>query len=93
MANESQSVILGELRNAATQFHDAVYKIRELRDRFDAFGGTPGFKGVGKLFADDTTPVGGILYPDFLGMFTGESTAVLDSEYPALVAVAARARA
>lgn len=92
MANESQAVILGELRNAATEFHEAIYKIRALRDRFDAFGGTPAFKGVNKLFADDTTPVGGIVFPDFLGVFTGEATAVLDSEYPALVAVAARAR-
>jgi hypothetical protein len=92
MANESQAVILSELRNAATQFHEAIYKIRELRDRFDAFGGEPAFKGASKLFVDDTTPVGGIVFPDFLGVFTGESAAAADSEYPALVAVTARAR-
>lgn len=91
MANESQAVILSELRSAATEFHQAVYKIRQLRDRFDAFGGEPAFKGAGKLFnADGTGQL--IAYDDFLGMFTGESAAVLDTEYPALVAVAARAR-
>lgn len=91
MANESQAVILSELRNQASAIHEAIEEIKELRDRFNAFGGEPAFKGAGKLFAVDGSGQA-IPYDDFYGVFSGFGAMEADTEFPAWLAVIARAR-
>lgn len=91
MANEREAVILGELRSQASDIHEAVEELLELRDRFNALGGDPNFKGAGKLFAADGT--GQVIpYADFLGVFNALGALEADSEWPAFLAVIARAR-
>lgn len=93
MANEDKKAILDELRNVATQVHMGIYKIRELRDRFDAHGGEPAFKGAGKLFNADGTPtVGTLPWDDFYGSFAGLGASEAQAAFLAWVAVLARAR-
>lgn len=68
MANEREAVVLSELRNAASELHLAIYKVLELRDRFNALGGTAGFQGASKLFAADGS--GQVIpFSDFIGEF------------------------
>jgi hypothetical protein len=91
MANEREAVILSELRNQASAIHEAVEELLELRDRFNALGGDPSFHGAGKLFnVDGTGQI--IAYDDFLGVFNALGALEGDSEWPAFLAVIARAR-
>jgi hypothetical protein len=91
MANEQQATILSEARQTATVLHEGYYKLLQLRDRFNALGGTPGFQGTGKLFAADGS---GQLVPfaDFLGEFNALGALEGDTEWPAFLAVIARLR-
>lgn len=91
MANEREAVVLGDVRSAATALHEAIYDVLKARDRFNALGGTPGFQGAGKLFAADGSGQA-IPFVDFLGLFNAVGAAEADSEWPALVAQAARTR-
>lgn len=91
MANEREAVILGELRSQATNIHEAIEELLELRDRFNALGGAPNFQGAGKLFAADGS--GQVVsFDDFLGVFNALGALEADSEWPAFLAVIARAR-
>jgi len=92
MANESQAAVLSEYRARCTEIHEAIEELKELRERFDALGGDPAFKGAGKLFAADGS--GQLIpYDDFLGGFNALGALEVDTEWPAFVAVIARARA
>lgn len=91
MANESQSAILSEYRSRCTEMHEAIEELLELRDRFNALGGAPNFQGAGKLFAVDGS--GQLIpYADFIGGFNALGAMEGDTEWPAFVAVLARAR-
>lgn len=92
MANEQQADVLSAARTAATSLHEAFYKLIQANDRFNALGGSPGFQGAGKLFLGDGSGQE-IPFADFLGLFTARGAMEGDTEWPAFLAVVARARA
>lgn len=91
MANEQQANVLSDARTFATDMHNLIYRGIQLRDRFNALGGTGGFEGAGKLFAADGSGQE-IPYSDFLGQFNAEGALELRSEWSAYIAQLARNR-
>lgn len=92
MANQREFNILEGTRIQAASLHDGITELVELRARFDALGGTPGFQGSSKLFA-----VGGggqeLPFDDFYGVFTALGALEGTAQWPAFLAALARARA
>lgn len=91
MANSRQATVLAEVRAVCAEIDDNFAKLRQLRARFDAFGGTNGFKGNGLLFDVDGNGQE-LPYDDFYGCFTGLGAMEGDDEFPSFLAVVQRAR-